>query len=244
MPQQGLAAGQPELVHPQPGKDADQAIDLLEREDRLPRQPDVILLRHAVAAAHVAAIGDGDAQALSGRPSWSGSGAAGRRGSSHGVHVFSDARCLFQPPISSSPAPLPRCPAAPPTHSTVPSAKYLLLPDRHPALHLFDDVAASHERLLAMRLRLLPRRLRHHRSPDCRSDVAPPRPRPSAIPLRPRCGRTPLPPWERTPSSPAGALRGRHGGRAPCRGSRRPRPARVTAPSRAAGPDRSGSEVR
>ena len=55
--QQRLAAGEPDLVHPETAKDAHQTIDLLEGEDRLARQPDVVLLGHAVAAAHVAAIG-------------------------------------------------------------------------------------------------------------------------------------------------------------------------------------------
>src|SRR5207253_10409468 len=62
VPQQRLPAGEPDLVHAQPAEHADQARDLLEREDRFPRQPDVLVLRHAVAAPHVAAVGNRDPQ--------------------------------------------------------------------------------------------------------------------------------------------------------------------------------------
>jgi len=63
VPQQRLPAGEPDLVHPQPGEHAHQPRDLLEREDRLARQPDIVVLGHAVAAPHVAAVGDRDPQA-------------------------------------------------------------------------------------------------------------------------------------------------------------------------------------
>ena len=42
--------------------DPGQPVDLFEGEDRLARQPDVFLLRHAVPAAHVAAIRNGDSE--------------------------------------------------------------------------------------------------------------------------------------------------------------------------------------
>src|SRR5206468_1785128 len=45
------------------GEHPRQTPDLLEREDRGAGQPDVFGLRHAVAAPHVAAVGDRDAQA-------------------------------------------------------------------------------------------------------------------------------------------------------------------------------------
>ena len=61
-PQQRLAAGQPDLVDAERREDVDQRLDLLEVQDVLARQPHVVLLRHAVAAAQVAAVGDRQAQ--------------------------------------------------------------------------------------------------------------------------------------------------------------------------------------
>ncbi len=63
--QQRLAARDPELAHAQVDEDARDALDLLEREQLAPRQEAVLvpedLLRHAVDAAEVAAVGDRDA---------------------------------------------------------------------------------------------------------------------------------------------------------------------------------------
>ena len=50
------------LSTPEVDEDVDEPADLLEREDVLPGQPDVLLLRHAVVAAQVAAVGDGEPQ--------------------------------------------------------------------------------------------------------------------------------------------------------------------------------------
>ena len=60
--QQRLAAGQAHLVHAEVEEHVGQRGDLAEVQDVLAREPDVLLLRHAVAAAEVAAIGDRDAQ--------------------------------------------------------------------------------------------------------------------------------------------------------------------------------------
>ena len=56
--QKRLAAGQPDLVHPEGREDVDERLDLLEVQDVLARQPHVVRLRHAVAAAQVAPVGD------------------------------------------------------------------------------------------------------------------------------------------------------------------------------------------
>jgi hypothetical protein len=64
--QQGLAAGQAQLVHAMRDEDARQSRDLLEAQQRGLRQEAVVLvedlLGHAVAAAEVAAVGDRDAK--------------------------------------------------------------------------------------------------------------------------------------------------------------------------------------
>ena len=60
--QQRLAAGEADFLHPQLGKQANQGVHLLERQQVLARQPDVLLFGHAVLAAQVAAVGDGEAQ--------------------------------------------------------------------------------------------------------------------------------------------------------------------------------------
>ena len=61
-----LAAGEPDLRHAQLGEHPHQPRDLLERQDLVPRQEGVVgaedLARHAVRAAEVAAVGDGDPQ--------------------------------------------------------------------------------------------------------------------------------------------------------------------------------------
>ena len=61
-----LAARDPQLAHAEVDEDARDALDLLEREELAPRQEAVLvaehLLRHAVDAAEVAAVGDRDAQ--------------------------------------------------------------------------------------------------------------------------------------------------------------------------------------
>ena len=56
--QQRLAAGQPDLVDAERQEDVDERADLLEVQHVLARQPDVVVLRHAVFAAQVAAVGD------------------------------------------------------------------------------------------------------------------------------------------------------------------------------------------
>ena len=64
--QQRLAAGQPDLAHAVRDEQRGDARDLLEGQQRRMRQEGVVLvehfLRHAVAAAEVAAVGDRDAQ--------------------------------------------------------------------------------------------------------------------------------------------------------------------------------------
>src|SRR5579862_2418992 len=63
-----LAAGQPNRLHAEVGEDAHDAGDLLEAEQLLPVEERVLpaedLLRHAVDAAEVAAVGDRHAQSL------------------------------------------------------------------------------------------------------------------------------------------------------------------------------------
>ena len=61
--QQRLAAGDADPVDADVDEGVGERRDLLEREQRLARQPDVVRLRHAVLAAQVAAVGDRDAQA-------------------------------------------------------------------------------------------------------------------------------------------------------------------------------------
>jgi hypothetical protein len=56
--EQRLAAGQPHLVDTELQEVIDQALDLFELQDVFARQPQVVLLGHAVLAAKVAAIGD------------------------------------------------------------------------------------------------------------------------------------------------------------------------------------------
>ena len=56
--EQRLAAGQPDLVDAERQEDVDERARLLEVQHVLARQPDVVVLRHAVFAAQVAAIGD------------------------------------------------------------------------------------------------------------------------------------------------------------------------------------------
>ena len=60
--QQRFAAGQADLVHAKAREDIDQRLDLLEVQDVLARQPHVLRLRHAVAAAEIAAVGDREAE--------------------------------------------------------------------------------------------------------------------------------------------------------------------------------------
>ena len=56
--EQRFAAGQPEPVDAERDEDVDERADLLEVQHVLARQPHVLLLRHAVLAAQVAAVGD------------------------------------------------------------------------------------------------------------------------------------------------------------------------------------------
>src|SRR5215213_9678735 len=64
--QQRLTAGQPNLLDAELGKDASEPVNLLEAENGGARQPDILRLRHAVAAPHVAAVCDGDAEVAEG----------------------------------------------------------------------------------------------------------------------------------------------------------------------------------
>ncbi len=61
---QRLPARQPHLIDAQVHHHADEARDLFKREDLGARQPGQPLRRHAVDAAEVALVGDGDAQIL------------------------------------------------------------------------------------------------------------------------------------------------------------------------------------
>ena len=56
-PQQRLAPRESHVFDAQRGKHLNQPRDFLERQQFLPRQPDVLLLRHAVVAAQVAPVG-------------------------------------------------------------------------------------------------------------------------------------------------------------------------------------------
>ena len=94
------------LLDAETGEDAGQPVDLLEGEDGRAGQPHVLLLRHAVAAAHVAAVGDGDAEVAE-RP------AESVRGQQSGDADHEPELPAGESPTSARPAP---------THSTVPSA--------------------------------------------------------------------------------------------------------------------------
>jgi len=59
-PQERLAACQPHLVHAQLDEDVHERRDLPEVEDLRAREPRVVFLGHAVVAAQVAAVGDGE----------------------------------------------------------------------------------------------------------------------------------------------------------------------------------------
>jgi hypothetical protein len=61
-PHQRLAAGEAELVHAQASRDPSEPLDLLEREQLMPRLEADVLVRHAIEAADVAAICDADPQ--------------------------------------------------------------------------------------------------------------------------------------------------------------------------------------
>ena len=63
LPNERLAARDTDAVHAFVREGIDDRADFLVRQQVLPRQPDVFLLRHAVLAAEVAAVGDGDAKA-------------------------------------------------------------------------------------------------------------------------------------------------------------------------------------
>ena len=56
--QQRLAAGEPDLVDAERHEHIHERGDLLEMQHVLARQPDVLVLRHAVLAADVAPVGD------------------------------------------------------------------------------------------------------------------------------------------------------------------------------------------
>ena len=69
--EQRLAAGDAELLHAEVDEHARDALDLLEGQELAARQEAVVvpedLLRHAVDAAEVAAVGDGDPE-IANRP--------------------------------------------------------------------------------------------------------------------------------------------------------------------------------
>ena len=60
---QRLSAGQPYSIHAEVGKIASQACQFLIGQHILARQPDIVLLRHAVLAAKIASIRHGQTQA-------------------------------------------------------------------------------------------------------------------------------------------------------------------------------------
>ena len=64
--QQRFASREPDLVDTHVQEHVDEALDLLELEDVLARQPHVVLLRHAVAAPEVAAVGHRQPQVAQG----------------------------------------------------------------------------------------------------------------------------------------------------------------------------------
>src|SRR5688572_13532673 len=72
--QQRLAAGHPDAVHPDRHERGRKGRNLLEREQRVARQPGVVVLRHAVVAPEVAAVGDRHTQAAERPPETIGNG--------------------------------------------------------------------------------------------------------------------------------------------------------------------------
>ena len=62
--EQRLAAGEADLVDARARKTSTSAAHLLELQQVLPRQPDVLRFRHAVAAAEIAAVGDRQPQVV------------------------------------------------------------------------------------------------------------------------------------------------------------------------------------
>src|SRR5436189_221261 len=59
-----LAAGEPDLLDAEPGEDRDEPRDLLEGQDLVAPEPLEPFGRHAVRAAEVALVGDGDPHRL------------------------------------------------------------------------------------------------------------------------------------------------------------------------------------
>src|SRR5437867_3828859 len=84
--QERLSAGEPHLVDAEVEEHVDEAAHLLEVEDLVARKPGVFLLRHAVAATQVAAVGDRHAQAAE-RP------AQGIGDAHHEVTAVADSAC-------------------------------------------------------------------------------------------------------------------------------------------------------
>ena len=91
-PHERLAAGQPHVAHAHLGEQPDEPRDLLEREDPVALQPRQPLRRHAVLAAEVAAVGDGDAH-VADRPA-----VAVAQGLAHGTSVPAAARRAIRCP--------------------------------------------------------------------------------------------------------------------------------------------------
>ena len=163
---------------------ARRSISSKERID-VARQPHVLRLRHAVAAAHVAAVGDRDAE-IAERP----------RESVRGQRPGRRSRPGSRPASSAGARPAP-------THSIGAVRVELPLPDRHPALQLLDHVPAGGEGLVPVRARRPRSPPPHRRSPACRSGARSATRtghRPSASP---RFARTRLRPSERRPSTRA-----------------------------------------
>jgi hypothetical protein len=64
LPHERLAAGQSDFSDPEPGRDASEPLDLLEREHLAPGHVRRVLLRHAIEAADIAAVGDADTEVV------------------------------------------------------------------------------------------------------------------------------------------------------------------------------------
>ena len=126
--EQRLAAGEPQLGDAETDEDPRETVDLLEGENRRARQPHVFRLRHAVAAPHVAAIGDRDPQTAE----WPmiAVGEAFGQEIDHGDTAAAWTACVGS------------------THSSRAVFVRLALPDRHPPLQLLDHVAAGDERFV------------------------------------------------------------------------------------------------
>src|SRR5256885_3416422 len=217
VPQQRLAAGEPYLAHAQPREHPHHAVELLEREDRRPGQPYVLVFRHAVAAPQVAAVRHGEPQA----PERARERVAD--GVSHGSGgEASDGR-------TGRPTSRCRPPAAP---FSIPGFGASPLRSRSGTTRTPGPDGGR-----LRRSRCSPLRRESCPAGDARRCA----PRASGH-LRPRAaGRTPLPPFLRTPSTRSRSRPAPRVRCARCRGTRRSRRARRPTPRRAGHPAISGS---